>query len=254
MAIPNAESIIPAARITMLELSGYPCTDRATAQVLWISAAKCYEQLASVFREMGHDEDARAVLIAKERLQRLARRRRARSRVWRLILAAKDGLLGATVAYGRQPLLAFVWLIFFWLLGVPVFWNAEREGAFKPSSPVILRSPGSDARAASAVPSSASSPRPSRRSHGRAEKNETQLDLLPEPVGGGELSRSSMPLDLFPRHSPARARHATRRPTGFPIRTKEAASALGYFLLPVDGRLGAEPSGASPVSRLVKSP
>ncbi len=133
-----------------------------------------YEQLASVFREMGHDEDARAVLIAKERLQRLARRRRARSRVWRLILAAKDGLLGATVAYGRQPLLAFVWLIFFWLLGVLVFWNAEREGAFKPRSPVILRSPewtlcglGRSEQRFLALTQ--------QMSYGRAEKNETQL-------------------------------------------------------------------------------
>jgi hypothetical protein len=31
-----------------------------------------YEQLAAVFRDMGHNEDARAVLIAKERLQRQA--------------------------------------------------------------------------------------------------------------------------------------------------------------------------------------
>lgn len=100
-----------------------------------------YEQLATVLVQMGHEEDARTVLIAKERLQRLARRRRARQPWWRLVLAAKDGMLGITVAYGRQPLLAFVWLALFWAVGVAVFWNAEREGAFKPRSPVILRSP-----------------------------------------------------------------------------------------------------------------
>ena len=99
-----------------------------------------YEQLASVFREMGHDEDARSVLIVKERLQRQARRKRARYPLLRAVLAIKDGILRVTVAYGRQPLLAFVWLAFFWALGVAVFGYAEGQGAFKPNSPVVLRS------------------------------------------------------------------------------------------------------------------
>lgn len=45
------------------------------------------------------------------------------------------------MAYGRQPLLAFVWLAFFWGLGVAVFWYAESTGAFKPNTAVVLRSP-----------------------------------------------------------------------------------------------------------------
>ena len=44
-----------------------------------------YEQLASVFREMGHGEDARAVLVVKERLQRQARRARAGNPLWRAL-------------------------------------------------------------------------------------------------------------------------------------------------------------------------
>jgi len=100
-----------------------------------------YEQLASVFREMGHDEDVTTVLIQKERLQRRARRQRARRPLWRAMLAVKDGILAITVAYGRQPLLALVWLAFFWGLGVVVFGYAERQGAFKPNSAVVLRSP-----------------------------------------------------------------------------------------------------------------
>ncbi|MBB4016393.1 hypothetical protein GGR16_001399 [Chelatococcus caeni] len=100
-----------------------------------------YEQLASVFREMGHGEDARAVLIVKERLQRKARRARARHPLWRLLLAVSDGVLGATLAYGRQPLLAILWLFGFWLLGVAVFTLAERQGAVMPNSPVVLRAP-----------------------------------------------------------------------------------------------------------------
>ncbi|MBL8580855.1 MAG: hypothetical protein JNL61_01340 [Rhizobiaceae bacterium] len=100
-----------------------------------------YEQLANVFQHMGHDEDARAVLIVKERLQRRARRQRARNPVilwWRRVL---DWVLAVTIAYGRQPLLAFVWLTLFWLIGVGVFWFGERHSTFKPNSAVVLRSP-----------------------------------------------------------------------------------------------------------------
>jgi hypothetical protein len=100
-----------------------------------------YEQLAKVFESMGHDEDARAVLITKERLQRHARRQRARNPLLRGLLWLMDATLAVTVRYGRQPLLAFVWLIFFWGLGVAVFSFAESQSAFKPASAVVLRSP-----------------------------------------------------------------------------------------------------------------
>src|SRR5262249_28112412 len=100
-----------------------------------------YEQLGSVFREMGHSEDARAVLVVKERLQREARRTRAKNPLWRASLAAWDGLLAVTVRYGRQPLIAFLWLGLFWLIGVAVFGYAERVGALKPNNAIILRSP-----------------------------------------------------------------------------------------------------------------
>lgn len=99
-----------------------------------------YEQLAHVFREMGHDEDARIVLVEKERLQRAARRARASHPLWRLLLHAKDGLLGLTLGYGRKPLLSFGWLLLFWSLGVAVFAFAEAQSAFKPNSPFVLRS------------------------------------------------------------------------------------------------------------------
>ncbi|HEY5796827.1 MAG TPA: hypothetical protein VIU82_17595 [Bosea sp. (in: a-proteobacteria)] len=100
-----------------------------------------YEQLAAVFREMGHGEDARSVLIMKEKLQRRARRARARNPLWRALLRANDNFLAVTVRYGRQPLLAFLWLTLFWVTGVAVFGVAEAAGAFKPNSAVVLRSP-----------------------------------------------------------------------------------------------------------------
>ncbi len=100
-----------------------------------------FEQLAHVFREMGHDEDAREVLIEKERLQRQARRARSSNLLWRRLLAVKDRILGVTVGYGRQPLRSFGWLIMFWLIGVVIFGFAESQSALKPNSPVVLRSP-----------------------------------------------------------------------------------------------------------------
>lgn len=99
-----------------------------------------YEQLAKVFRDLGHDEDARRVLIAKERLQRSARRKRAPNRFWRFLLGVTDGVLAVTLLYGRQPLLVFAWLFFFWLLGAGAFQHAENIRAIMPNSPVVLRS------------------------------------------------------------------------------------------------------------------
>lgn len=100
-----------------------------------------YEHLATVLRQMGHDEEARAVLITKERLQRRARRLRMKNPLLKGALAIGDAILAVTVRYGRQPLLALVWLLLFWAIGVAVFHQAEQNSALKPNSPVVLRSP-----------------------------------------------------------------------------------------------------------------
>jgi hypothetical protein len=98
-----------------------------------------HEQLALVLQELGHEDDAREVLIAKERLQRAARLRRIRNPVDRAIQSTIDFILKVTVAYGRQPLLALVWLFFLWAIGVGVFAYAEANGGIRPTSPVVLR-------------------------------------------------------------------------------------------------------------------
>lgn len=98
-----------------------------------------YEHLATVLSEMGHNEDAREVLIAKERLQRSARRARAKNPALKLILTIIDGILAVTLSYGRQPLRAMLWVILFWLIGTGVFSVAYNAGAMKPNSPVVLR-------------------------------------------------------------------------------------------------------------------
>ena len=136
-----------------------------------------YEQLANAYRTMGHEEDARRVLIEKERLQRRARRARAGNPLHRSLLLAIDGMLGLSIRYGRAPFLSFVWLILFWAVGVGVFAFAEGQGAFKPASPLLLRSPEwllcAIPPEESRTPPGAASPQP-----GRAVPGQNQLDCF----------------------------------------------------------------------------
>ena len=88
---------------------------------------------------MGHAEDARAVLIDKER--RLRQARRARGARWaRPIAWARDLALDQTVRFGRQPLRAFIWLALLWALGLVAYAEAWEAGAMKPNNAVVLRS------------------------------------------------------------------------------------------------------------------
>ncbi|WP_296761947.1 hypothetical protein [Sediminimonas sp.] len=133
-----------------------------------------WEHCAHVLREMGHAEDARAVLIAKEERQRRGPRAQAAgnlSKIRRRIakverdadpndiearLAARSGLVGAwlelaflrlrdwllaaLIAYGHRPLQALGWLAGMWLLGAVLFGVAYGDGGFKPNNAFILRS------------------------------------------------------------------------------------------------------------------
>ncbi len=100
-----------------------------------------WEETAKVLREMGHGEDARAILIEKERLQRAARRKRlfaTRSLLGILLFlwfGFWDWVVKWTVRYGRQPLTAFLWLFLVWLLGWAVFAWAAGQGDLKPNLP-----------------------------------------------------------------------------------------------------------------------
>lgn len=75
-------------------------------------APQPYEQLAGRYRQIGHDGDARRVLLAKQRHRR--RGLHPAGRLW-------GHLLDATVGYGYRPWLAGVWLIALTLLGTLVF-------------------------------------------------------------------------------------------------------------------------------------
>jgi hypothetical protein len=92
-------------------------------RIAWLArtpgyAPQPYEQLAAVYRGVGHDDEARRVLLAKQR-----RRRRTLGfggRVW-------GRLLDVTVGYGYRPWLAGLWLAALTLAGSQVFRVGERE-------------------------------------------------------------------------------------------------------------------------------
>ncbi|MFB8138664.1 oxidoreductase [Streptomyces parvus] len=75
-------------------------------------APQPYEQLAACYRQAGHDDDARRVLLEKQRHRR--RTLRPSGRLW-------GYLLDATVGYGYRPWLAALWMTGLCLLGTLVF-------------------------------------------------------------------------------------------------------------------------------------
>jgi len=88
-----------------------------TRRVEWIRrepgyAPQPYEQLANWYRQVGHEDDARRVLLAKQRHRRSTLH--PAGRVWGQVL---DALVG----YGYRPWLAGVWIVALAVLGTVVF-------------------------------------------------------------------------------------------------------------------------------------
>ncbi|RNF83000.1 oxidoreductase [Streptomyces botrytidirepellens] len=91
--------------------------DDVAHRVAWIRrnpgyAPQPYEQLASCYRQTGHDDAARRVLLEKQRHRR--RTLNPPGRVW-------GYLLDAAVGYGYRPWLAALWMTTLCLLGTLVF-------------------------------------------------------------------------------------------------------------------------------------
>ncbi|MGW7426050.1 oxidoreductase [Streptomyces sp. NPDC054813] len=94
-------------------LRGYDVTRR----IEWIRrepgyAPQPYEQLASWYRQVGHEDDARKVLLAKQRHRRGTLH--PAGQVW-------GHILDALVGYGYRPWLAGVWIMALTVLGTVVF-------------------------------------------------------------------------------------------------------------------------------------
>ncbi|MFI0908770.1 oxidoreductase [Streptomyces sioyaensis] len=91
--------------------------DGVACRVAWIRrepdyAPQPYEQLANWYRQVGHDDDARRVLLAKQRHRRSTLR--PAGRAW-------GHLLDAIVGYGYRPWLAGAWLVALTVLGTVIF-------------------------------------------------------------------------------------------------------------------------------------
>ena len=81
-----------------------------------------YEQLAAFYRRIGHDDDARRVLLARQRARRTTLRPYARA--W-------AHLLDVTVGYGYRPWLAAIWLLALLGAGTAEF-AANQPSALNP--------------------------------------------------------------------------------------------------------------------------
>lgn len=175
-----------------------------------------YEQCAKVLREMGHPEDAREILIEKERLQRQARRRLLRQsggRRARLLAAGRglwDGVLGVVVGYGQRSMRAFAWLAGLWLVGLGLYFGAWQAEVFKPNNPFVLRAPEWVLCAAEA-PAGVYLPSMQRIGRGRAAAGQGQLDCFlgqPEARSFPEFSAGIYSFDvLFPLVDVAQQAH-----------------------------------------------
>ncbi len=88
-----------------------------------------YEQLAKVFRENGFEEDARDVLIAKNKSYiknaPVSRWAKLRRRIFGLILG-----------YGYRPWKAVWWLLSFWGIGTGLFWLGRYVEVIQPTRSV----------------------------------------------------------------------------------------------------------------------
>ena len=82
-----------------------------------------YEQLAAYYRRLGHDKEARRVLVAKQR-----RRRAGLGAGGKIVGYALDGIVG----YGYKPVYAFAWLVILLAAG-SVYFTINRPAPLNPA-------------------------------------------------------------------------------------------------------------------------
>jgi len=97
-----------------------------------------YEQLAYVLQMMGHRNDARTVLMRKEKLLRAENRALMGSGLWRGVSAFVDAFLRSTIGYGYRPGRAISIAIIL-ILGLGFFYQATwNAGDMTPNAAPIL--------------------------------------------------------------------------------------------------------------------
>lgn len=116
---------------------GRPARDEVARRLAWIRRSpgytpQPYEQLAGQYRQIGHDHDARRVLLAKQRHRR--RTLSPPAHAW-------GHLLDVTVGYGYRPWLAGGWLLLLTPLGSAAFGTHSptpvKPGEGAPFQPLV---------------------------------------------------------------------------------------------------------------------
>jgi hypothetical protein len=95
-----------------------------------------WQQLARVLMEMGHEDDARTVLIEMRRRQRTSQwkyRDTTWSLRWWFLRTRLDWVLGLLVAYGYRPTRAMLLLFLLWLAGGLIYWGVASAGIMAPT-------------------------------------------------------------------------------------------------------------------------
>ncbi len=114
--------------LTYDDLRPYEPVNGRGGRLAWLSRdepgyrAQPYEQLATYYRRLGHDDEARRVLIAKQR------RRRAGLRIPSKIFGYT---LDVIVGYGYRPVRAFGWLAVLLAIG-SMYFTANRPAPVDP--------------------------------------------------------------------------------------------------------------------------
>lgn len=104
----------------------------ASARRQWLESAtefrpQPYEQLARVLHEMGYEDDARRIGMAKQVTLRRSGRLGRAGWLWNLFL-------GATIGYGYRPWRALLWLVAVVALGIVLFSSALSSGLMVPTN------------------------------------------------------------------------------------------------------------------------
>lgn len=114
-----------------------------------------YKQLARVFRDMGHIDDANEIMVAyhdkileqkHEKLKKSFKNfsvQALKSFLYELINSTFSFLFKriykATSRYGYKPIRTFVILVGIWLSCSVLYWHAANTGVFAPSNPLVFQ-------------------------------------------------------------------------------------------------------------------
>jgi len=94
-----------------------------------------YEHLAGIQRNLGLSEDAREVLIERERRRPEEWHRTSSSQRWYFSIPRRitHTLFGTLVKFGYRPALALGWAAALWLVGALLIWYADQTDGFFPA-------------------------------------------------------------------------------------------------------------------------